>query len=319
MFRLDKLPQTVLDEYKDKILDGLVGRINASKSLSISAKKVLLPICKKTRVDTRRLEALLISEPQQLVSLNQELETQLRTLNKNKRPSNAEILEIFNYDGLFNNGSKRLAFWLAKKIGRNTCTYCNRNYIFTVERNGGRNKHDRITRPFFDHYFPKSKYPLLSLSIYNLIPACNLCNSALKGSLDMDLQNYLHPYVHNPLEIDFSFKVDISEGQNEVEWKVKIDRKVGSKEDNTIKAFALDELYAMHNELEIKDLVHFFTAYPKGYISTLQEHLMGEALRPLTQMDVYRMLFGAELERDKLLDRPLSKMKYDILKDNDVI
>lgn len=35
--------------------------------------------------------------------------------------------------------------------------------------------------------------------------------------------------------------------------------------------------------------------------------------RNLSQSDVYRMLFGAEMDSSYFLDRPLSKLKHDIL------
>lgn len=56
----------------------------------------------------------------------------------------------------------------AQRIGVTTCPYCNRSYIFTSSKSG--------TRPQYDHYFPKSKYPYLALSMYNLIPCCSICN-----------------------------------------------------------------------------------------------------------------------------------------------
>ena len=39
----------------------------------------------------------------------------------------------------------------------------------------------------------------------------------------------------------------------------------------------------------------------------------------LTIEEVYRMLFGTEIKEDKYLDRPLGKMKYDILHDMGVV
>lgn len=44
----------------------------------------------------------------------------------------------------------------AQRISVTTCPYCNRSYIFTSNKSG--------TRPQYDHYFPKSKYPYLALS-----------------------------------------------------------------------------------------------------------------------------------------------------------
>jgi hypothetical protein len=35
-----------------------------------------------------------------------------------------------------------------------------------------------------DHFFPKSSYPMLSIHPFNLIPACNSCNSKRKGKKD---------------------------------------------------------------------------------------------------------------------------------------
>ena len=78
------------------------------------------------------------------------------------------------------------------------CPYCNAETVGTATLP------DRIYVPDIDHILPKSIYPLLSLSLYNLLPVCNRCNSRFKKSKDMlsawdgisDLPT-LHPYVHN--------------------------------------------------------------------------------------------------------------------------
>lgn len=317
MFMLGKIAKDTLNEYKDKVLERLLKRIQNTDKLTHSAKSKLVPKWESKNPDTSKIEELLLSEPKELLDYNSKLMADLNRLRKKNRPSNKELLEVFDYDGVFNNTSKSIAFWLSKKIGKNTCTYCNRQYIFTIVRNGGRNKNDRIARPCFDHYFPKSKYPLLSLSIYNLIPSCSLCNSSLKGGVEMNLNEYIHPYVPEPSGINFSFKLDYTYKPHS-KWELRLDREDGSKEDNTIKAFALDEIYSMHNDLEVNDIIHFLMAYPEGYISLLMDKLIGDSTK-LSRLDVYRMLFGTELETDKFLDRPLSKMKYDILKSFGVI
>lgn len=73
-------------------------------------------------------------------------------------------------------------------------------------------------------------------------------------------------------------------------WTVDIKTDSGSKEEKTIEDLKLNEIYRYHGELEVKDL-----------------------------MELYRMLFGAEIEEARFLDRPLSKMKYDLLKDMGVV
>ena len=78
------------------------------------------------------------------------------------------------------------------------CPYCNAETVGTARMSGG----DFVSD--IDHIFPKSVYPLLSLSLYNLVPACNRCNSRFKKEYDMlagwngigDIPA-LHPYVHH--------------------------------------------------------------------------------------------------------------------------
>ena len=78
------------------------------------------------------------------------------------------------------------------------CPYCNAENVGTAHLPSSE------FVPDIDHIFPKGAYPLLSLSLYNLVPACNRCNSRFKNEHDMlsgwngvgDLPA-LHPYVHH--------------------------------------------------------------------------------------------------------------------------
>ena len=78
------------------------------------------------------------------------------------------------------------------------CPYCNAETVETAMLP------ERIHVPDIDHIFPKDNYPLLAVSLYNLVPACNRCNSRFKKAQDM-LKGWnvehplssLHPYVHN--------------------------------------------------------------------------------------------------------------------------
>ena len=108
-----------------------------------------------------------------------------------------QLASVFNYDE-FISGHKITSYLLAKKLNRNTCTYCNRLYTNTVieiDKTTSRvNDKTRITRPQFDHWFSKSKYPALALSFYNLIPSCSVCNSSIKGDTEFNLKTHVHPY-----------------------------------------------------------------------------------------------------------------------------
>lgn len=88
------------------------------------------------------------------------------------------------------------------------CPYCN------AETVGAAHLFSSEYVPDIDHILPKGVYPLLSLSLYNLVPACNRCNSRFKKEADM-LEGWdgrgslpdLHPYVHNIYKhIRFDYK-----------------------------------------------------------------------------------------------------------------
>ena len=171
-------------------------------------------------------------------------------------------------------------------------------------------------KPQFDHWFAHAQYPLLGLSFYNLIPSCSICNSSAKGTTTFSLDKHIHPYTTNDCNPDFQFipVLKYDKEADEVKWSVKLKRSEKSKEDNTIKALFLDELYAEHGPLEVKDIMDFAIKNNPTYLKTLFNKVCEELKEDYSQSDVYRMLFGIEAELDKTLERPLTKLKRDILK-----
>lgn len=83
------------------------------------------------------------------------------------------------------------------------CPYCNAETVGIISSSA---KRDKASFSAIDHVLPKGDYPLLALSLYNLVPACYRCNSQFKGAKDrFDLEHWnpndpfwaLHPYVHD--------------------------------------------------------------------------------------------------------------------------
>ena len=90
------------------------------------------------------------------------------------------------FENLYNNFCNRtLGKNWAQMLGVTVCPYCNRSYVFTLRKG---------TRPQYDHYFPKSKYPYLCISMYNLIPCCSVCNS-LKHDKNTHKTPIIYPYT----------------------------------------------------------------------------------------------------------------------------
>lgn len=195
------------------------------------------------------------------------------------------------------------AYDLAKNLNYNTCIYCNRLYTHTIVSA----KNELIARPTFDHWFTKSKFPILALSFYNLIPSCSICNTSIKGSDDYSIQDIFHPYlkkVNLAQQFNFKFSYDLENhltARSKLKWNNKFSKK-------SIAVMRLAEMYDSHSE-EIRELIYLKKAYSSSYLKSLKSILK----TTVSDKDVYRLTFGVYFEEHALSWRPLSKLKKDIL------
>lgn len=283
---------------------------------------------------------ILISRPERLLEIQKEYiqainkkstltdyENYLKAKDKKKRssienklinrfnPTNKKLIEIFNYDHYISSRKTR-SYVLAKIVGRNTCTYCNRLYTFTVIRkdeNTNRiNNSTRITRPQFDHWFPKKKYPLFSLSFYNLIPSCSVCNSYVKSDESFMPSTHVHPYIsERNQKYRFSFIIE-PDGSSRVTLHT-----YGDKAKRTAADLKILEIYSEHSEYELKDILDLRYKYSDNYLDVLFNDTFN--LKEVDKKDSYRLLFGVEIDPKDFHKRPFSKFKYDILKELGII
>lgn len=219
------------------------------------------------------------------------------------------IKKLINYDSWIkttNDSTYRHfnAYHLAEKLDIPTCIYCNRIYTKTVINASGK----KITRPTFDHWYPKSQYPLLALSFYNLIPSCSVCNNGVKGALPFSLSTHFHPYYINPDEsFRYTFSYDHKD-YNKFSFKILFNKNdVFSKK--SIESFELEEIYRAHED-EIADLRKIRDTYSESYLDILESNILGISL---DREEIYRLAFGVHFQEAMYDRRPLSKMKKDIL------
>jgi hypothetical protein len=229
---------------------------------------------------------------------------------KDKKPPIYEIIyNIFisnGYDSYFSRieDSKQYdAYIFVKKLGIKTCPYCNRNYISIINKDENGNKQ---TRPEIDHFYPKSIYPFLACSFYNLIPSCKTCNH-LKSDDDSYVDKLINPY--NIKESDFKFSyllnnIKILENNifnNENIIKIIFDKKL----DKNDEYFQLEKLYQEHKDIVLELLIKK-QYYPQSYINELKNNF------GFTQDEIYRYLFCNYKKDEDLHKRPLSKLIKDI-------
>lgn len=316
MWHLEKPSSKNLDNYVGLVLPLIKKRINdrRKKGHFLVWCDYLLP----TDDNDKKIKNVLVAEPEELFKLNKKYQSEMVLLQPvgrrryTKKQLHNFLLSVFDYNGIVR---EERSYKIANLKKVNTCPYCNRTYTFTIGQDKKEKKISKV-KPQFDHWFAHAQFPLLGLSFYNLIPSCSICNSSVKGTATFRLDKHINPYTTIDCNPNFQFVpvLKYDKDADEVKWTVKLKRNDNTKEDNTIKALFLDELYAEHGPLEVKDIMDFAIKNNPTYLKTLFYKVCEELKEDYSQTDVYRMLFGIEAEMDRTLERPLSKLKRDILK-----
>jgi len=206
-------------------------------------------------------------------------------------------------------------YQLTGSLETNTCPYCNRQYTFTVfQRNG-----NKISRPALDHFLPKSRHPFLALSFYNLIPACTVCNSGLKGALEISYSKFLNPYEENDKHglMRFTYIPEDYESSIGLGNRIKIeaqyagdpdDQTLNNKVNGNISLFSLNELYHNHRDI-VQEIIWKRHHANDHYISILQRMFKKF---DLSTDDAYRFAYGNYYKEKDFYKRTLSKLTKDI-------
>ena len=205
------------------------------------------------------------------------------------------------------------AYKLVKNLDIKSCPYCNRSFISYVKNTVKETV--KKTRPQLDHFYPKSIYPFLACSFYNLIPSCSACNH-MKGDDDSYIdeveEKLINPYNVSDNDFRFSYTLnDLKITEITAKKDIKFDYEdsieilLETKYKKNNEYFQLEEIYKNHKDIVV-ELILKEMNYPKSYIEELIENDFG------TEEEIYRFLFSNYLDIDDLHKRPLSKLTRDI-------
>lgn len=271
-----------------------------------------LPMYLKTFIDVN-LKDILTGTPDKLLLINKEFYKSVK--GKNKKRFNSEIRKIFDYDLFTNKKREYNSYSFAENLNITCCPNCNRQYTITIS---SKNPDRQFTRPDFDHYFPKSQYPLLALSFYNLIPSCKICNSTFKGFKEMDLKKHIHPYMDNIIN-DFSFDYSPSSKEPDKCEKISIVYHDSVNKDRIIKTFEMfriEETYNGHKFI-VDQILQLKKSMNDDYLKILTENTY-EGI-DWSPEEAYRIGFGVSYNDDELFEHPFSKLKRDILSKEEML
>ena len=204
----------------------------------------------------------------------------------------------------------------AQQKGLKTCAYCNAALAVIVNVNyykGRRKNVVKDRKPTFelDHFLPKSKFPFLATSFFNLLPSCSSCNKAKWSNLS-DFYLYTEG---NDIEV-FKFWLDKLSEQKYWKSKNKEDLIIGYNylgkstnfKEKFDKMFSIQSLYDTQKDI-VEELIHKKEAYSNAYKSSLVSSLT--SIFP-DKAIIDRLIIGNYSRPEEIHKRPFSKFTQDI-------
>lgn len=266
------------------------------KAIQVKLNSILEPSIKSALQQLDWFKVLVgdIDDLRQLIGVNYSILANLNPKLKDFEQYK-ETFENLYEDQLSNKDALKKEFFnLFKDV--NVCPYCNRNFINPIYKNvnfGGDNKKQS---PDIEHFFPKSLYPFLSLSISNLLPSCAFCNK-IKSNVDTYINPCLSPY--ETTEDDFTF--DFTLENNRVKT-LELRSKNGHINSDVLH---LESLYNHVHQKYINDIFDDVLKYPNIYKNSLEQFDI--------YTDDYKRIFRNYFDEKDFNKQPLSKMTKDLM------
>lgn len=229
------------------------------------------------------------------------------------------LQKIFDYEDFYidqtlNNGQLWGAYEYLKQLNFNICPYCDRQFVYTF------NTGNKKVRAELDHFYPKSIYPYLALSILNLVPSCHQCNSSLKGKIDPFDFKIIHPFIlgfddNVSIEIDTK-DLDALKGLNtnfELDFTIQTpDIDLANQLKNSIDLFALNENYIAH-KLHIQNLIRKASIYTDKMLQDIS-NILSTPSETYSKEELRKITFPEYEIKDRQGKHVLTKLDYDIVK-----
>lgn len=225
----------------------------------------------------------------------------------NETQSKSLLQLCFRYDTW---AKRQVAYKIVDILHLKVCPYCDRQYITGIK--------EHHIRPQFDHYFPKSIYPYLALTLWNLVPCCSNCNTA-KSDMDTVKNPILYPYEEEFGE-RIVFKRVMNENANFTQFVRGLSNdfqiKACDKENqmplavsNQVKQLHIEALYNEHME-DVNRIIKNQYINPESRIEELYQKYRGILFE--SKEEIQQVIYMADLRKEMWGDTPLTKLKRDI-------
>lgn len=237
--------------------------------------------------------------PTELMELKDYLDQKEIDSDKKDSDINQSDIQSLKYikDRLYEDMTHDAMIYLYKTVSGKVCPYCNRNYVYVDGRVRGCD---------FDHFLPKSKYPLLAASFYNLIPACPICNRFKKDGLF-----YFFPHKEYDYGLLPHFRVWLKSDDyrtNTESIEIEIDCRKCPSFEKDINSLKLRTLYNAHRDV-VQEVLICKETYSESYLSELAESFERYGLTKERMMEI---VYNIPSSPEQFSDKPLSKLRYEV-------
>lgn len=226
------------------------------------------------------------------------------SLNNDEQVKCVKKLILEKYENMYENMRNTHGKELIKSSNISICPYCYRSYIGIIEEEKGK----RAITPDLDHFYPKSKYPFLAVTLSNLIPSCLFCNQRAKNDIDFYKTSIYPPNkIFDVIKFDFdpySGKIFIENYYDlisKIEYKTHLD------------TFLIQEVYASHIEV-LDNLLSKVKKYRSSKINDIAKFTAGLSISEIKKVVFYEYEF---MNNKKELLYKLKKDLYDKIVNGD--
>ena len=210
-----------------------------------------------------------------------------------------------------------------RNLGIKVCVYCNANYAITDKDGNG--YYD------LDHWKPKSLYPYLCTSFYNLQVSCPSCNRRKSDSDNYQFFQLWNDQIDKSKEV-LKFKLNYAnvarywithQSQNDYMRLQGAEAQYSKMRDDMEERLHLEKRYMEHKDV-MEEIFWKAKVYNQSFMASLHSginpdfrkdgHGVSGLNLPISRGDVYRFILGTYMLPEQIYQRPLSKMTQDIAK-----
>lgn len=210
-----------------------------------------------------------------------------------------------------------------RNLGIKVCVYCNANYAITDKDGNGYYE--------LDHWKPKSLYPYLCTSFYNLQVSCPSCN---RRKSDSDKYQFFQLWNDQTSKNRDVLKFELNnansarywithQSQNDYVRLLGAEAQYSKMRDDMEERLHIEERYVEHKDV-MEEIFWKTKVYNHSFMASLYSginpdfrkdgHGVSGLNLPISRGDVYRFIFGTYMLPEQIHLRPLSKMTQDIAK-----